>query len=122
MVCCLGCTRSKRRLRAGTNNPTAVNLHMQKFNDDLLFGPEDQENARLAFPAIFHVLDDDALRTLFKTFDNPANHAKKRSLRAGILAVALVVIALFGTSAGHNYEELGLSHYAVVFLALVSAS
>ena len=94
---------------------------MQKFNDDLLFGPEDQENARLAFPAILHVLDDDALRTLFKTFDNPANRAKKRSLRAGILAVALVVIALFGTSAGHNYEELGLSHYAVVLLALGSA-
>ena len=92
---------------------------MQKFNDDLLFGPEDQENARLAFPAIFHVLDDGALRTLFKTFDNPANRAKKRSLRAGILAVALVVLALFGTSAGHIYEELG--HNVVVLLALASA-
>lgn len=98
-----------------------ADLPMQKFNDDLLLGPEDQEAARRSFPAMFHVLDDDELRTLFQTYDKPANRAKKRSLRAGILAVVLVVIALFGTSAGHIYEILHFSPYTVAFLAVLSA-
>jgi hypothetical protein len=57
-------------------------FRMQKFNDDLLTDPQDRATAQEAFPALFHVLDDEELRAVFKTFDDPANRAKKRSLFA----------------------------------------
>ena len=95
-------------------------LSTQKFNDDLLLDPQDRATARQGFPALFHVVDDEELRALFKTFNEPANRAKRRILRFGILAVLLVMIALFGTSAERIYD-VHLPFYAAAAVACLSA-
>ncbi len=82
------------------------------FNTDLLDHPEDRAQAKFAYPGIFHVLDDEEFRRVFHEFDNPANAAKKRSRRAGLLAVMLAVFALGGTSAQPLY---GHSMWAIIF-------
>jgi hypothetical protein len=79
-------------------------LIVQTFNDDLLIDPQGRETARRAFPHVFHVLDDEELRQLFVPNDREAGRAKRSSFLAGILAVSLVVIGLFGTSAERLYE------------------
>jgi hypothetical protein len=89
---------------------------MQKFNDDLLLTPADQERALQAFPVLFPILDNEKLRELFNKSEEPAKRAKRKSLRAGIIAVLLVVIALCGTSAEPLY-----AHYAPDYLRLASS-
>ena len=98
----------------------AAELRAQTFNNDLLVGPEDRKTAQLAFPAILHVVENDELIAEFQKYEEPAKRAKNRSLRWGLAAVLLVVIALFGTSAEHLYG-IYLSRLAAVVLACVSA-
>lgn len=93
----------------------------QKFNDDLLLNLDVRENARLAFPSMFHVPDDEELRALIETFEKPADRAKRQSLRAGIMAVLLVVIALFVTSAERLYEDYPWSGVAATGAGILGA-
>ena len=93
---------------------------VQRFNDDLLLDPQSRETARQAFPNLFHVLDDEQLRQLFAPDDRLASRAKKRSFRAGVLAVSLVVIGLFGTSADRLYE--GHDYTSAIAIASVVLS
>jgi hypothetical protein len=90
-----------------------------RFNDDLLMAASDRIEAKRAFPVIFPVLDDEELRRLFRTFDDPANRAKRRSLLAGTVAVLLVVIALCGTSAEHLYEKQRYGEWIAICSALL---
>jgi hypothetical protein len=83
---------------------------VQKFNDDLLIGRNDQDHqdrdrARSLFPALFHVLDDEELRSEFNRYDRKANRYKKRSLGIGIFVVLVVVVALTLTSGEHIYAK-----------------
>jgi hypothetical protein len=83
---------------------------VQKFNDDLLIGrndqdQEDRERARALFPAVFHVLDDEGLRREFNRYDTKANSHKKRSLGLGIFVVLAVIVALTLTSGELIYEH-----------------
>jgi hypothetical protein len=98
----------------------AAELRLQTFNNDLLLGPEDRDNARLAFPALFYVLHDDDLLQQFQKYEEPAKAAKRKSLRWGLIAVVLVIVALFGTSAEH-LDEIYLTHRLAVALACLSA-
>jgi hypothetical protein len=92
----------------------------QKFNDDLLPDRQDQATARQAFPLVFDVLDHEELRHLFSAYNDPADHAKRRSLRAGIISVMLVVIALFGTSADRLYEDYPYAKWISIGSTLLS--
>ena len=98
----------------------AAELRAQTFNNDLLVGPEDRKTAQLAFPEMLHVIENDDLIAQFQKYEEPAKRAKKRSLRWGLAAVLLVVIALFGTSAEHLYA-IYLPHREAVVLACISA-
>jgi hypothetical protein len=64
------------------------------FNDDLLANAGDLERARLHYPRIVHVLDHPELRAVFKSYDDPANAAKRRSRRTGLLAILCVALSL----------------------------
>ncbi len=81
---------------------------VHKFNDDLLIGRddqdrEDQDNARILFPALFHVLDNEQLRFEFNRYDRKASCHKKWSLGVGIFVVLIVVSALALASGEHIY-------------------
>src|ERR1700722_150636 len=66
-----------------------------KFNDDLLLHASDRTLASKKYESISHVLDHPELRSLFLQYDLPANAAKNKSLRAGILAVVFGFLALW---------------------------
>ena len=83
-----------------------------RFNDDLLDADRDIELAGKLYPAILHVLDDPDLRTLFRSYDDPANAAKRRSRRAGLLAVGLGALALL-LAAAHQLAELDHGHKVI---------
>ena len=53
---------------------SAVEYH--KFNDDLLFRPEDLELAAVKYPSILHILDHPELRDFFFGYDEAAKRAK----------------------------------------------
>ncbi|CAN5164696.1 hypothetical protein BH10PSE7_BH10PSE7_10230 [soil metagenome] len=79
----------------------------QRFNDDLLSNEGDLERARILYPLIVHALDHAALRDLFAAYNEPANRAKRRSRRAGLLAVLLGAVSLLIVAASqleHAYE------------------
>jgi hypothetical protein len=98
--------------------PPTAPLIPHKFNHDLLLALEDQRAARISFPAVAFALDHQRLREIFQSHDDPANAAKKRSRRLGLLAVALAVLALSAAAT----ESLYRSHHevAVVVVALAS--
>jgi hypothetical protein len=78
----------------------------QKFNDDLLLLDDDRKLAAKSFPELMHVLDFPELRSLFASYDEPANQSKKRLQRAGLATIALAVIALLGASTEPLYGQL----------------
>lgn len=77
------------------------------FDTDLLVNKGDLDRARRAFPHVAHVLDDKALRKTFCRFDRPANAAKKKGRAAGLLAIALGVVALAIAAALKTSTERG---------------
>jgi hypothetical protein len=85
-------------------NPSA-----QRFNDDLLLAEEDRQKAKISFPRLFPALDFPELRDLFARYDKAANQAKRRLRYAGLTAILLGVLALFGASA-QPLLETKLSH------------
>jgi hypothetical protein len=103
----------------------------RKFNDDLLLHEADRELAARKYSTIYHVLDNAELRELFSEYDEPANLAKRRGLRAGMWAIALGFSALalaaleiwlgFPTSGQTAGVEEG-QHWATLVLAVVSAT
>jgi hypothetical protein len=88
-----------------------------KFNDDLLTNPGDLRRAKQLYPDILHVLDHPELRSLFTSYDRPANQAKKWSRRLGFTAIAFGACSLFGASA----EIVIANPLTKVNIALVSA-
>lgn len=74
-------------------------LAPHRFNTDLLNDPRDRDEAKRAYPTVFDLLYDEDLLIHFNDYDRPADHAKRRSLVSGIVAVGLAVIGLCGTSA-----------------------
>jgi hypothetical protein len=79
-----------------------------KFNDDLLANDGDRRLAESSYPGLIHILDHPDLQQLFACYDTPANLAKKRSRRAGLLAIVLGTLALLGTSAEPLSDDLGV--------------
>jgi hypothetical protein len=88
-----------------------------KFNDDLLLAREDRDLAARKYPAISHVLDHPELRQLFAVYDVPANLAKRRARKAGLLAIGLVWFALVIASSEHFLAHTGLATYFAVISA-----
>lgn len=89
-----------------------------QFNSDLLTNNGEVEFATQSYPTISHVLDHPELRDLFTAYDASANTAKKRSRRAGLLAIVLGTFALLSASAeafSHN------THEASKWLGMVAA-
>ena len=77
-----------------------------RFNDDLLLGEGDRQQAQKLFPAVFHVLNHPELQALFRSFDESANAAKAKSRRFGLTAICLAVFSLLVTSAEPLYRDL----------------
>jgi hypothetical protein len=90
----------------------------QTFNDDLLLSDRDRKLAATTFPNLIHVLDFPELRSLFATYDEPANRSKKQLQRAGLATIALAVVALLGASTEPLYGRF----YPSVETALVIVS
>ncbi len=65
-----------------------------KHNTDLLLDATDRDAFRTRFPQFAYAFDDPALRALFEPADLHAAKAKRRSRRAGIIAVGLVTASL----------------------------
>ncbi|HEY7800447.1 MAG TPA: hypothetical protein VIA80_16895 [Hyphomonadaceae bacterium] len=65
-----------------------------KHNTDLLLDAADREAFGARFPQFMFAFDDAGLRALFEPADAQAAKAKRRSRRAGVLAVALVTVSL----------------------------
>jgi hypothetical protein len=70
----------------------------QRFNDDLLVREEDRHLAAKLYPTVLHVLDHPELRNCFAHYDEPANHAKRRSKALGTAAIILASLALLCAS------------------------
>ncbi len=87
----------------------------QKFNDDLLIHKEDQHVALELYPTVLHVLDHPELRRCFIDYDEKANHAKRRSRKAGSIAIILATLALFCASGEIAFYS---QPAALLFLAL----
>ena len=77
-----------------------------RFNNDLLRGDLDRQNAYDAYGRIYFALDNPDLRALFEPRDDAANDAKKRSRRRGIQAVLLVMLALLIAAWAPIWEQL----------------
>jgi hypothetical protein len=95
-----------------------------EFNSDLLLTQRDRESAKRLFPSIFHVLDHAELRDLFLSYDEPANQAKRRGRRAGVLAIALAFGALAVASLEYPFgHRSGCSNctFTAELLAAISA-
>jgi hypothetical protein len=69
-----------------------------RFNDDLLIGDADREDARKLFPGIYHVLDHPELREEFARYDGMANRAKTWVQRLGLAAIGLATLALLSSA------------------------
>jgi hypothetical protein len=65
-----------------------------KHNTDLLLDAADREAFGARFPQFMFAFDDAGLRVLFEPADAQAAKAKRRSRRAGTLAIALVTVSL----------------------------
>src|SRR5262245_14752057 len=65
-----------------------------KHNTDLLLDAADREAFAARFPQFMFAFDDAGLRALFEPADAQAAKAKRRSRRAGVLAIALVTVSL----------------------------
>jgi hypothetical protein len=79
-----------------------------QFNTDLLVNQGDLESCGRAFPRITHVLHHPALQQAFQRFDRPANAAKRKGRIAGLLAIALGIIALAIAAASPNERVWGI--------------
>ncbi len=103
-----------------------------KFNDDLLLLASDRERAKTAYPAVFFALDHEALRHCFLHHDVPANKAKRRARRCGLLSVILTAVALCGASMtplfhhathgwllGTGFAVLGIAGVLIGFFGLL---
>lgn len=100
-------------------------IDSHKFNDDLLANKGDRELAESRYPGLVHVLDHPELQPLFARYDVPANAAKQRSRRWGLIAIVLGTLALLIASAESVYTQYeSLSHNPYVsstMLGMVSA-
>jgi hypothetical protein len=65
-----------------------------KHNTDLLLDDADRQAFGARFPQFMFAFDDEALRALFLPADAQASKAKRRSRRAGLIAVVLVTVSL----------------------------
>jgi MFS family permease len=81
-------------------------VEVHKFNDDLLLLSTDRDRAKAAYPAVFFALDDEALRRDFVQYDVPANQAKRRARRSGLVSVILTAAALCGASTGTLFHHV----------------
>ena len=76
------------------------------FNDDLLLADVDRKEVARSFPTCMHVLDFPELRQVFDGYDLSANRWKKNLRWAGLVTIALGVIALLGASTEPLYDKL----------------
>ena len=90
------------------------------FNDDLLLSDVDRKEVARSFPTCMHVLDFPELRQVFDGYDLSANRWKKNLRWAGLVTIALGVIALLGASTEPLYDKLPpvFSNAIVVMSAL----
>jgi len=96
----------------------AQDLDSHTFNDDLLANSGDREFVASRYPGFVHILDHPELQQLLARYDVPANAAKHRSRRAGLLAIILGTFALLSASAeSFSHQPDGSS----TVLAMVSA-
>jgi len=64
------------------------------FNNDLLLGERDHDEARKNFPDIVFALHNPAIKDIFEPIDKRANAAKRKSRQWGVFAVLLATLAL----------------------------
>ncbi len=82
------------------------NHNTMRFNHDLLLQQTDQERARQHYGPVFHVLHDPELNSKFVRCDLVANTRKRKSRRAGLIAVGCGTIALLLASTESLYHNL----------------
>lgn len=105
---------------AQTSQPadeTAQQLHI----DDLLVREPTRQSARERYPTLAHVIDDEALRSVFLPIDQTANRAKRRSHNAGSAAILLAVIALCATAVVLEAPPQALAHLIAIGAAGLGA-
>ncbi|KAB2915747.1 MAG: hypothetical protein F9K29_12765 [Hyphomicrobiaceae bacterium] len=95
--------------------------HEHRFNDDLLANDGDQERAQKLYPDVAHVLDHPELRAMFKTYNDAADAAKRRSRTFGYTAIGLATAALLTAALTPLFHDAPLGVLRVVgFLASVA--
>lgn len=78
------------------------------FNNDLLIGDADIEEAKRDFPNVAYALHHGELNEIFQPIDRRANAAKRKSRQWGVLAVFLATMALMlaaGEVLYHDFDK-----------------
>ena len=99
--------------------PTGKEGH--RFNDDLLANDGDLDSARKLYGDVLHALDHPELRAMFKTYNDAADAAKRRSRAFGYAAIGLGTAALLIAALTPLFHDAPLGVLRVVgFLASVA--
>jgi hypothetical protein len=91
-----------------------------KHNTDLLLDAADRKAFGARFPQFMFAFDDAGLRALFEPADAQAAKAKRRSRRAGVLAVALVTVSLMVGAFSTFFIDAPLFRVAIALAAVAA--
>ena len=86
----------------------------EAFNHDLLANQSDLASARSLYPTLANALYDQELIDYFKTFNDPADEAKRNSTKMGTWAILLggAGIVLASVEVGDCHRERPARHSA----------